>query len=76
MTFSSHLGKGIANKDLLKETERKSSKANESDFKNIVTTLQEQMAIRKEHLKKLLSKSGIETQSSSGQYFLHTFSTL
>lgn len=66
MTFYLHLGKGIANKDLLKENERKSSKPNESDLKNVVTTLQEQMTIRKEHLKKLLSRSGIETQSLSG----------
>lgn len=66
MTFYLHLGKGIANKDLLKENERKSSKHNESDLKNVVTTLQEQMTIRKEHLKKLLSRSGIETQSLSG----------
>ena len=66
MTFYLHLGIGIANKDLLKKDERKSTKSNESDLKNIVTTLQEQMAIRKEHLKKILSRSGIETQSLSG----------
>ena len=66
MTFYLHLGIGIANKDLLKKDERKSTRSNESDLKNIVTTLQEQMAIRKEHLKKILSRSGIETQSLSG----------